>query len=79
MVAHHVEASEMVVALAMAVPVAVYLLVVWALHAPMGAAPARSFVPVAVAVLSCLLVAATVRLGVSVGWVAVLLCVPPAP
>ena len=77
-VAHHVEASEMVVALAMALPVAVYLLVVWALHAPMGAAPARSFVPVAAAVLACLLIAATVRLGVSVGWVAVLLCLPPA-
>ena len=37
-VAHHVEASDVVVASAVAVPVVIFLVTVWALHAPMGAA-----------------------------------------
>jgi low temperature requirement protein LtrA len=77
-VAHHIEVSDTVVAFAIAVPVAAYLSVVWALHAPMGAAPGRSGGQVLVAMLACLGIAGTVPLGVSLGWVCVLMCVPPA-
>ena len=75
-VAHHVEASETVVVLAMAVPVAVYLLVVWGLHAPMGATPAHGLARMAPAVVACFAVVALVAAGLPLGWAVVLLCVP---
>jgi len=77
-VTHHIEVSDTVVAAACAVPVVVFLLAVWALHAPMGAAPARSAARVVTAVLACLVVVLLVTAGLPLGWAVVLLVVPPA-
>jgi low temperature requirement protein LtrA len=77
-VAHHIEASDVLVASAVAVPVVVFLVTVWALHAPMGAAQAHSAVRMLLATLACLAVVPLVALGLPLGWAVLLLVVPPA-
>jgi low temperature requirement protein LtrA len=77
-VAHHVEASDTVVAAAVAVPVVVFLVTVWALHAPMGAAPGHSALQLLLASVACLLVVPVVAAGLPLGWAVLLLVVPPA-
>ena len=59
------------------VPVAVYLVVVWLLHAPLGEGYRRSAVPIALATAATLGAAALVPLGLPVPWLVVLVAVPP--
>jgi low temperature requirement protein LtrA len=74
-VADHVEAPEPVVALAVAVPVVVVLLLTWALHAPLGGAPVRELIHVSLAcagaVVGVLVVAAGGSLVAAVAVIAV--------
>ena len=66
------------VATATTVPVVVFLVTVWALHAPMGAAPAHHAGRLAVSSLACLAVIPLVAAGLPLGWALLLLVVPPA-
>ena len=59
-------------------PVVVFLVMVWGLHAPMGAAPAHSVVQLLVASLACVAVVPLVAAGLPLGWAVLLLVVPPA-
>lgn len=77
-VSHKIEASETLVVLAVAVPVALFLLVVWALHAPLGGAPAHGTARMLPAVVAVLAVVALVEVGLPLGWATLLLCLPPA-
>ena len=77
-VSHHVEASDQLVALAVVVPVALYLATVWLLHAPLGEGYRASAVPMSAAILATLAVGALVPLGLPLPWVVVLVAVPPA-
>jgi low temperature requirement protein LtrA len=77
-VSHHVAASDQLVAMAVVVPVALYLATVWLLHAPLGEGYRASVVPVSVAIGATLAVAALVPLGLPLPWVVVLVAVPPA-
>ena len=76
-VSHHVAAPHGLVGLAIALPVAVYLVVVWLLHAPLGEGYRRSVVPIALAAAATLGAAALVPLGLPVPWLVVLVAVPP--
>ncbi len=76
-VSHHVAAPDGLVGLAIALPVAVYLVVVWLLHAPLGEGYRRSVVPIALATAATLGAAALVPLGLPVPWLVVLVAVPP--
>jgi low temperature requirement protein LtrA len=77
-VSHHVKASDQLVALAVVVPVVLYLATVWLLHAPLGEGYRASVVPMSLAVVATLAVAALVPLGLPLPWVVVLVAVPPA-
>ena len=73
-----VTAPDVVVALAVAVPTAGYLVMVWALHAPLGVTPTRGLAPVLSAALATMGIGAAVALGLPLVWVVPLLCVPAA-
>jgi low temperature requirement protein LtrA len=77
-VSHHVEASDQLVAMAVVVPVALYLATVWLLHAPLGEGYRASAVPMSAAIVATLAVAALVPLGLPLPWVVVLVAAPPA-
>ena len=77
-VTHHIEATDAAVAAAVSGPVTVFLVAVWALHAPMGTAPARAAGGMAVSALACLTVVPLVAAGLPLGWAVVLLVLPPA-
>ena len=77
-VSHHVEASDQLVAMAVIVPVALYLATVWLLHAPLGEGYRASAVPMSLAIVATLAVAGLVPLGLPLPWVVVLVAVPPA-
>jgi low temperature requirement protein LtrA len=77
-VSHHVEASDQLVAMAVVVPVALYLATVWLLHAPLAEGYRASAVPMSVAIVATLAVAALVPLGLPLPWVVVLVVLPPA-
>jgi low temperature requirement protein LtrA len=77
-VSHHVEASDQLVAMAVVVPVALYLATVWLLHAPLGEGYRASVVPMSLAIVATLAVAGLVPLGLPLPWVVVLVAVPPA-
>src|SRR3954451_1801556 len=77
-VGHHVEASDLVVAMAVAVPVAAFLLLVWALHAPLNGLHATDAVAVCSAAVAVLLIAALAGLGVPLALVILLLPAPVA-
>ncbi len=77
-VSHHVAAPEGLVGLAIALPVAGYLVVVWLLHAPLGEGYRRSALPIVLATAATLGVAGLVPLGLPVPWLVVLVAVPPA-
>ena len=77
-VSHEIEASDTLVVLAAAVPVALFLLVVWALHAPLGGAPAHGTARMLPGVVAVLAVVALVEVGLPLGWATLLLCLPPA-
>ena len=71
-------ASEAVIGWAVAVPVAIFVLLVRGLHAPLGAAPARDLPAVMLCVAAVLLAPAITFAGVSASWVVVLTVVPVA-
>ena len=77
-VTHHLAAPDGLVALAVAVPVAVYLLMVWVLHAPLGEGYRASAVPILLAVAATLAAAALVPVGLPLPWLVVLVALPPA-
>jgi low temperature requirement protein LtrA len=77
-VGHEIEASDSVVALTIAVPVSLFLLVVWALHAPLGAVPAHGTARMVPAVVATFAVVALVAVGLPLGWAVLLMCLPPA-
>jgi low temperature requirement protein LtrA len=77
-VSHHVEASDQLVAMAVVVPVALYLATVWLLHAPLGEGYRASAVPMSAAIVATLAVAALVPLGLPLPWMVVLVAAPPA-
>ena len=54
------------------------LLVVWALHAPLGGTPAHGLLRMLPAVVACFVVVALVAAGLPLAWAVVLLCVPLA-
>jgi len=70
--------SDTVVSLAVALPVAVFLTVLWLLHAPMEDGFRAGVRPVGLAVLAVLAVAGLGALGLPLVWVPLLCAVPPA-
>jgi low temperature requirement protein LtrA len=76
---HHIEASDPVVAFAVAIPVGVFLLVLWALHAPLGSGVRPGDLPtVLVAVAATLAVAALVVVGLPLSVAILGMAGPPA-
>ncbi len=75
---HEVEVPDHVVALAVAVPVAVFLLVVWLLHAPLTDGFRASAAPVLAAVAAALVVPTLVPAGLPLPLVPWLVAVPVA-
>ena len=75
-VSHEIPASDALIVLTVAVPVSLFLVVVWALHAPLGGTPAHGLARMAPAVVACFAVVALVAAGLPLGWAVVLLCVP---
>jgi len=77
-ITHHIAAPTVLVGFAVGLPVALVLVLVWALHAPL-APPKRSHaVAVFVAAAAVLVVAAATGLGLSLPWAVLLTCVPVA-
>jgi low temperature requirement protein LtrA len=77
-IGHEIPASDTLVAMTVAVPVSLFLLVVWALHAPLGGTPAHGLLRMLPAVVACFVVVALVAAGLPLAWAVVLLCVPLA-
>src|SRR4029079_10677830 len=75
---HHVEVSDPVVALAMTVPVALFVVVVWLLHAPLADGYRVTALPVLGAAVGVLAVAVLVLLGLSLALVPWLAALPVA-
>ncbi len=75
---HHVEVSDPVVALAMTVPVALFVVVVWLLHAPLADGYRATALPVLGAAVAVLAVALLVPLGLSLALVPWLAALPVA-
>jgi len=75
-ITHHIAAPAVLVGLAVGLPVALVLVLGWALHAPL-APPKRSHaVAVLVAAAATLAVAAATGLGLALPWAVLLMCVP---
>jgi low temperature requirement protein LtrA len=70
---HAVEASDPLIGWAVAVPVAIFIALVWGLHAPLGAAPAQDAIPVLGCVVVVLAVPAVTLAGVPASWVVALI------
>jgi low temperature requirement protein LtrA len=77
-VSHQVAAPDGLVALAVAVPVALYLVTVWLLHAPLGEGYRASGPAIGAATVATLAIAALVPLGLPLPWVPLLVAGPPA-
>jgi low temperature requirement protein LtrA len=75
---HEIEASHLLVALSVAVPVAVFLLVVWALHAPMSEVRPRDLAVVLLTATAVLALALLAAVDVPVPLVVVLMALPVA-
>jgi low temperature requirement protein LtrA len=75
---HHIDASPVLVAYAVAVPTAVFLVLVWAIHAPLARPPRSHGVAVVLAAVVTLGVAALTTVGLPLPWVVLLICVPVA-
>ncbi|MGH3366331.1 MAG: low temperature requirement protein A [Nocardioidaceae bacterium] len=75
---HHIAASTELVTYAIAVPVAVCLLLIWAIHAPLRPRQRREMIPVLLAVVATLALASTTLLGLPLPWTVLLLCTPVA-
>jgi low temperature requirement protein LtrA len=77
-VSHEIEASDTLVAGAVGVPVALFLLLVWALHAPLSGLQPRDLATVSAAAVAVLALASLAALGVALPLVVLLLAVPVA-
>ncbi len=80
-VGHRIEAADSLVGLAVAVPVAIYLVLLWALHAPLSRSsetPMSAAVPSLVAAVAVLSVSALVAAGLGIIWLVPLVAVPPS-
>jgi low temperature requirement protein LtrA len=75
---HHLEVSDVVVALAVTVPVAVFVLVVWLLHAPLSEGYQESAVEVLGAVVAVMAVALLVPVGLPLALVPWVTAIPVA-
>ena len=75
---HHISASPVLVAYAVAVPTAVFLVLVWAIHAPLSRPPRSHGVAVVLAAVATLAIAALTTVGLPLPWVVLLVCVPVA-
>ena len=75
---HHIDASPVLVAYAVAVPTAVFLVLVWALHAPLSDPPGRHGVAILLAAVTTLAIAALTTVGLPLPWVVLLIVVPVA-
>jgi low temperature requirement protein LtrA len=77
-IGHHLEVSDVRIAFAVAVPVAVFLVLVWVLHAPLGEVRAGDLPTVLVASGAVLGVAALVGAGLPLPWAVLGMALPPA-
>jgi low temperature requirement protein LtrA len=77
-ISHHIEASDTLVAFAVAVPAAVYLLLVWGLHAPLAGARISDLVASVAAISAVLLIAALVATGLPLAVAILAMALPPA-
>jgi low temperature requirement protein LtrA len=75
---HHLEVSDLVVALATTVPVTLFLVVVWLLHAPLSDGYRATALPVLGAAAAVLALTVLVPLGLSIALVPWLAAVPVA-
>jgi low temperature requirement protein LtrA len=75
---HDIAASTLLVAHAVAVPVAVFLVLVWAIHAPLAPRPASHIVAVLLAVVATLAIAAATGVGLPLPWAVLLTALPVA-
>ncbi len=69
--------SDAAVALAVAIPVVAFLLLVWALHAPVARVPRRDGAVVALVAAGVLAVAGACAAGLPLPWAVALMAVPP--
>jgi low temperature requirement protein LtrA len=76
--AHHIAAPHLLVGLAVGVPVAVVLVLVWALHAPLVPRRRSHTIAVFVAAAATLAVAAATGGGLPLSWAVLLTCAPVA-
>ena len=74
---HHVVVADAGIELAVAVPVAAFLVLVWALHAPASAHPRRDGAIAAGAALATLAVTGLVAAGLPLPWAVPLTALPP--
>ena len=79
-VGHHIEVSDTLIAFTVAVPVAIFLFVVWALYAPLTNAALRTgdLITVLAAIAATLLVAAAVESGLPLPVAVLLMALPTA-
>ena len=77
-VSHQVAASDGGVALSVVGPVAVFLVVLWLLHAPLDEGYRAGALPVSLAVVAVLAIAVLGAVGLPLQWVPLLCAVPPA-
>lgn len=77
-IGHHIEASDTVVAFSVAIPVAIFLLLVWALHAPLAETPAGDLPLVLTAMAIALVIAGLVEVGLPLAVAVAAQALPPA-
>jgi low temperature requirement protein LtrA len=75
---HHIEASDTVVAFSVAIPVAVFLILVWAIHAPLAGARPRDLPTVLTAMAFTLAFAGLVEVGMPLPVAVAAMALPPA-
>jgi low temperature requirement protein LtrA len=73
---HHIAASAPLVALAVALPVAVFLVLVWAIHAPLAPRPRSHLVAILLAATVTVGIAGGTTVGLPLSWAVLLTCVP---
>jgi low temperature requirement protein LtrA len=77
-ISHQIEASDPLVAFAVAIPSAIYLLLVWALHAPLAGARISDLLSSLAAITAILAIAALVTTGLPLPVAVLAMALPPA-
>ena len=77
-ISHHIEASDTLVGFSVAIPVAIYLLLVWALHAPLVGARAGDLSVVLTASAATLGIAGLIEVGLPLSVAVAAMVLPPA-